>query len=397
MASWISVAGWASAAQRLWGEAWIVTPRGILTPDEIVAIASDPRLRRPHAKSSWRRVIPAILKTAMKDLRKAAQARRFREAAVEGPWRARPPRFVWQRHDLFHTAGLVAARSLRRPLVLFVPALIVREASTWGVRRRGWAGFLEAQGERPQIRSADLVACGSREIAEGVTRMGVHPERVIVTPNGVDTHRFSPDRSGARVRGRLGLEDRFVIGWTGSFRRFHGLDMALEAMRILQEDIPEAALLLVGDGLDRPRIERLARDLGLHNVLMPGAAPYQEIPEHIAAMDVALVTDRGDDEYHYSPLKLREYMACGKAVVAASVGEVGRWLTDGRDALLVESGDAPSLARAIRKLYEDPDRRRALGSSALQKVVSEATWEVQLQRIDTALRRLTGVGTGTPS
>ena len=79
--------------------------------------------------------------------------------------------------------------------------------------------------------------------------------------------------------------------------------------------------------------------LGLRNVVMTGTVGYLEIPEHVAAMDVAVITDRGTGSFHYSPLKLREYMAAGKAVIAPRIGEMARWLADGEDAVLVESGD----------------------------------------------------------
>jgi glycosyltransferase involved in cell wall biosynthesis len=326
------------------------------------------------------------VKTGLKDVRKMAEARRFRDAGKGGPWISEDVRFVWQRHDLFHDAGLVAARDLDRPLVVFTPALIVHEAAGWGVRRPGWQDMLEKRAEAPMLQAADLVACGSDEIAEQVRRLGVSSDRILVTPNGVDPEMFSPDRTGTEVRPRLGLEGRYVIGWVGSFRRFHGLEMALEAMREIESRIPEATLLLVGDGLERDRIEETVRTLGLRNVVMTGTVGYLEIPEYVGAMDVAIITDRGTGSFHYSPLKLREYMSAGKPVVAPRVGEMSRWLADGEDAVLIESGDTAALAAALIDLHEQPDKRRRLGAAARQKILDQATWDIQLLRIDAALQ-----------
>jgi glycosyltransferase involved in cell wall biosynthesis len=364
-----------------------MTPDGLMEPEDVMRRASDPQaLRGPPASTSLRRRVPTTVKTGLKDVRKMVEARRFREASQNGRWTSEDVRFVWQRHDLFHDAGLVAARQLDRPLVVFTPALIVHEAAGWGVRRPGWQSLLERTAEAPLLRAANLVACGSDEIAEQVQRLGVSPERLLVTPNGVDPEMFSPDRSGTELRRRLGLEDKYVIGWVGSFRRFHGLEMALQAMRLIESQIPEATLLLVGDGLERDRIEETVRTLGLRNVVMTGTVGYLEIPDYVAAMDVAIITDRGSGSFHYSPLKLREYMSAGNAVIAPRVGEMSRWLSDGDDSVLIESGDTEGLAAALTRLHDDPEMRHRLGVAARQKILQQATWDIQLLRIDAALQ-----------
>jgi glycosyltransferase involved in cell wall biosynthesis len=139
-------------------------------------------------------------------------------------------------------------------------------------------------------------------------------------------------------------------------------------------------LLLVGDGLERPRLESMARELGLRNVVFTGTVPYEKMPRYIAAMHLALVLDPGKGDFHYSPLKLREYMACGRAVLAPRVGQVARFLDDGVDALLIDPGDARDLARAIERVHREPELGRTLGAAARKKVADEGAWDKQVQR-----------------
>jgi glycosyltransferase involved in cell wall biosynthesis len=379
VAVWITASGWAAAARQMWGQAWVVTPEGVLSPEEARGVATGSRLR-PATRPTWKRHVPRPAATLAKDAGRLVRARRFRRAAQRGPWDGSDLVFVWQRHDLFHTAGFEVGRARGCPVILFVDAPTVWEERRWGVRRPGWGKFLERIGELPQFRSADLVACVSEEVAEALVDRDVPEDRVLVTPCVADLGLFTPEANRGALRDELGLRDRFVVGWVGSFRRFHGVELALEAAASLRDSIPNLSLLLVGDGLERPRLETLAQDLGLRDVIFTGTVSYEEMPRYIAAMDLALVLDPGNGEFHYSPLKLREYMACARAVLAPRVGQVGRFLTDGVDAILVDPGDARALARGIEHAYWQPGLREALGAAARTKVAEEGSWDRQVER-----------------
>ena len=273
VAALVSAAGWAGAARRVLGDAWIVTPNGVVDPSDARRSASAPHLTS-RSEQSWRRRVPTPAKTVLKDLRQWQRVRRFR-VDPDGPsQRAHDVSFVWQRHELFQTAGVGLARSLGVPAVLFVPATLVWEARQWDVSRPGWSRLIERTGEQPALRGADLVACGTEVVAEQVVRLGVLEERIIVTPTGVDLGLFADDRDPVPLRRRLGLDARFVVGWVGSFRRFHAMEQAVEALVGMEG----TSLLLVGDGPERPRIERLAHDLGV-SAVFTGTVSHVELPD----------------------------------------------------------------------------------------------------------------------
>jgi glycosyltransferase involved in cell wall biosynthesis len=377
---WMCAAGWASAARRLLGQAWILSPEGVFTPEEALAAASAiaPTNKR---RGGRHRPLLTSLGLVRQDVRQISRARRFRKAALEGPWISSELAFVWQRHQLFHTAGFELARAIRKPLVLFVDAPVVWEQQKWGFKRPGWGRLLELMGEIPQFRTADLVACISGEVASEIQRLGVPEERILVTPNGVDLELFHPGISADPVRDRLGIGEKFVVGWVGSFRPFHSLEIVLEAAQLLQDRIPDLALLLVGDGPERLRMERLAADLNLESVYFPGTIAYSGIPSYIAAMDVCLVADSGTHQFHYSPLKLREYMACGRAVVAPRVGQISRFLTHEVDSLLVEPGDPHAMANAIERLYRNRGLLKGIELAAYKKTSRDGSWHRQVERV----------------
>ena len=109
VAAWVSAAGWASGLRRMLGCAWIITPEGLMTPDELRRRASAATLVS-SASAGWQRRIPVVAKTAAKDAREWRRARTFRSQvtrlAGSGPWRDREVACVWQRHELFHVGRL---------------------------------------------------------------------------------------------------------------------------------------------------------------------------------------------------------------------------------------------------------------------------------------------------
>jgi len=393
IAHWIIAASWAAAARRVLGEAWVLSPEGVFSPEEASRQGSRSALA-PRAPRWWRGAIPPSVEIAIKDARELARARRLRRNLAGSLPGSHEVEFVWQYHAPFHWAGFEIARRLKRPLILHVDAPQVWESRRWGVRRPGWGRLLEASGERPQFRAADLVVCPSEEIAEATRRRGADPGRILVTPNGVDTTVFRPNGSRDGVRDRLGLGDRTIVGWVGSFRPFHGLSLLVETVAGLQRSHAGIALLLVGDGQERPRLEAIVRERRMRDVVITGTVTHEEVSSMIGAMDIAVLPAERDRDFHYSPIKLREYMACGKAIVASHLGEIGGLLSDGLDALLVPAGDGDALTRAIERLANDSVLRQKLGAAARAKAVDELSWDRQLNRVRLALDQRSGSSVG---
>jgi len=388
VAAWVSAAGWATALRNLLGRVWVVTPDGPMEPDELRRRASAATLTSASSPR-WHSWVPRIANTARKDLREWRRARAF-HVDPAGPWQRGDVACVWQRHELFHTAGPRLARALGVPSILFVPAPLVWQAQQWGVRRPGWSRLTEQVGERNPLRSADVVACGSDAVADQVRRIGVDDRRIVITPTGADLELFRslPDRDTARRR--LGLNDRFVVGWVGSFRRFHALGHAVDALAGLDG----ATLLLVGDGPERASVEHLARTRGV-TLQCTGTVGHDDVPGYLAAMDVALVLASSDQPFHYSPLKLAEYLAAGLAVVAPRAGALPTQLHDGVDAMLVTPGDPHELANVLRLLRDDVALRQRLGNAAKSAAGERWSWDhAARQALAAATRAASMSGSG---
>lgn len=380
VAAWLNTAGWATGAGKLGFGSTVITPIGVVDPSRLRHWASQPATT-PRSGNRLAANLPLPLKVAVKDAREWIRAQRFARLVSRADLPKEGMAFVWQRHELFHRAGARLAKRLRCPLVLYVTAPKVWEARSWGAHRPGWGPLVERLGDVGPMRSADLVACVSDEVAEEVRRLGVDRSRILVIPSTVDADLFKPGPDGSDVRRRYSLVGRLVVGWTGSFRSFHGLDLLLDAVDDARQYVPQLVALFVGDGPERVRLQAEAERRGLKGaVRFIGTVPQAELPDVLSAFDVAVVSGRSDQTFHYSPLKLWEYLAMARAVIAPSAGSLPRLLENGVHAILVKPGDAHSLARAIVKLADNPSLRLRLGRAG--RVLAEtASWTHQLKRV----------------
>jgi len=295
---------------------------------------------------------------------------------------------IYERYAFGNTAGVFAARRLELPLVLEVNSPMVLELSR--TRGLGMPRVAERM-ERHIFQSADLVCVVTQVLRDMLVEMGVAPERLLVTPNGVHPELYAhPDRAAAlRDLGLAEGDGGCVLGFVGYYRDWHRLDLVLEALAT--PALADARLVLVGEGPAHDALERRARELGLAaRVHFAGPRPHDRVPGLLAAFDVALVPAINP---YASPLKLYEYLAAGLAVVAPDQPNLRECLVDGENALLVPPGDGPALTAALARLAGAADLRRRLGERARETIRErDLTWRGNARRVVEAVERLRAGG-----
>jgi len=213
----------------------------------------------------------------------------------------------------------------------------------------------------------------------------VETNRIAVIQNGVDVEEFNPDISGRDVRRKLGLENRFVVGFVGSFRPWHGIDYLIAVGEKVVPRLPNALFLLVGDGADRPLYEKKVKEMGIESHFhFAGRVAHAEVPQYLGSMDVVIAPIAKKSflgGFHGSPLKIFEYMAMAKSVIAPPLGQTCEVIQDGISGLLIDSEDTPKLAHAILNLHQDPALRKRLGQNARTKVMQQYTWGINASKV----------------
>lgn len=310
-------------------------------------------------------------------------ARRARAALAANPALARalhahgPFDLVYERYSLWSHAAMEYARDIGCPGLLEVNAPLIEEQR----EHRGLA--LPDQAERVAGRvfaAASALAAVSPAVAAYLEARPEAHGRVHVVANGVDTARFA-DATADHTASPPG--DAPIVGFVGTLKPWHGLDTLVEAFSLLHDRHGvQARLLVVGDGPGRTMLESaFTRPALAGRATLTGAVDPARMPGLLAAMDIAVAPYPALEQFYFSPLKIYEAMAAGRAVVASRVGHLDSVLEHDRDGWLVDPGNPAALAQALTILLADGDLRRRLGAAAQRRAQKEYDWDAVVGRL----------------
>jgi len=211
--------------------------------------------------------------------------------------------------------------------------------------------------------------------AEYVRSLGVAAERIAVIPNGVDTALFAP-QDGAHSS-----NERPTLLYLGTLAAWQGVELLLAALPLVLEK-QAIRLRVVGRGRKdrRKSLQKRVRKSGLaESVVLEGALPHDTIPQVVnqAAVCVAplMFNDRNVTQ-GCCPIKVLEYMACRRPVVAANLPVVRELVRDGVEALLFEPDDVDDLTRCLLRLLEDAELAERLAANGYERARREFTWDI---------------------
>jgi len=251
--------------------------------------------------------------------------------------------FLFEVRDLW-PAFAIQVGVLRHPLLI--------RASLW------LEGFL--------YRHADQLMVNSPGFSEHVKSRGA--KRVALVPNGTDASMFDPYSDGGAFRQAHGLAGKFVALYAGAHGLSNDLGVVLQAAQRL-EDRPEIAIVLLGDGKDKPNLVAQAAQMGLKNVHFLPPVPKNLMGEALAAADACIAILKPVPMYAtVYPNKVFDYMAAGRPVILAIEGVIRQVIEGANGGICVPPGDPDALAEAIRALADDPTKGRSLGTNARRYV-----------------------------
>ena len=337
-------------------------------------------------KARIKRKVPRLLWETVKDFRLQQHDRKAKRKLLAAI-RDFQPDMIYERGYYMMLSGIEAAKESDIFHVFEMNApypeeRILMEGSSLLLTKAG-------KNEQIQLNQSDLIVVVSTALLDYTkARLNGNGDKIIVTPNAID---IAPQVSSPAEKNMLKKrwnipEDATVFGFVGSIFPYHGVDKLIDAFNRLLKTHAGIHLLIVGNGHALNSLRRQVMDLGIHdNVSFTGGVSYVEAPDFIQIMDVAVMAN---SNWYGSPVKIFEYGAAEKAIIAPDVSPLRDALKNGIDGILV-TPDQENLVRAMITMLEDLPLRDRMAKHFKEKVIAEHTWDLMSERIlETAKKML---------
>ena len=284
------------------------------------------------------------------------------EQALGAAHSSGPIGLVYERYALGCGSAGRFAKAHGLPHILEVNAPLLDEAETHRGRARS---DQDEATERAILCSATLLMVVSQPLAEWLIKLGVPAERIVISPNAVDTELFKPRRRP------LASDAPFVLGFHGRLRPWHGFSTLVDVIEQLVDRGHPVRLELIGRGDFAAEVEGRLPDESWSHV---GWVPHDEVGLHVARFDAMALTYPKDAPCYFSPLKLLEAMACGVVPVVPALGDLESVVRHGENGLVYPAGDDDQLTESIERLMMEKPLRNALAIAAVE-TAQDRSWQ----------------------
>ena len=290
-------------------------------------------------------------------------------------------------------AGARAAKALGIPSIYEIRGFWHLTQST---KRLGYEGSdhynLTERLEIETAKMSDHVFTITKALKDILIENGISENKITVLPNAVDPSKFNISKKDKRLEKELDFQNKVVIGYIGSFVKYEGLDLLLEASSILKNKLGDCfRLLLVGDGDMMKNLRNMARFLQLEDIIIfTGRVSHKEVNRYYSLIDIAPLPRKGFRVCELvSPLKPFEAMGAGKVLITSSVEALAEIIDDGKTGFVFEKDNAEDLADKLELVILDKELRKQIGNNANKWVIENHSWDVISKRVIDVYQKLT--------
>jgi len=229
-------------------------------------------------------------------------------------------------------------------------------------------------------RKSDFVVTISNAMKKDLVSRGITDTRISVVPNGVDVSSFRLEIKNNELISSLGLKNKFIFGYLGTFYDFEGICDLIDAIYRLHKQGEKVALLLVGGGETESAVQEKLDAINGDYIIFPGKIPHEEVSDYYSLMDAMIYPRKSTRITEMTtPLKPLEAMLFGKPVICSSVGGLLE-LVGYENALFFPPGNHDILLKCCRALIHDPIMRKKLSIKGRNRAINEKSWDTIVEK-----------------
>jgi len=284
---------------------------------------------------------------------------------------------IYERYFLFSIASIIISRKKSIPIIYEVndSSFLPRQRQLIFIKI---ANFLE----RKVLSMADSLVTVTNHFKSQLVAAGIPRNKISVSHNAVDLDIFDPHN--VKDVDVSSPPNRLIIGYVGFFGKWDALEKLIHHYAEVHSQFQETHLLLVGSGPEEPNLRKTITDLGLQsNVTITGTVPHKDIPFYIDKMDICIIFGH---ERYTSPVKLFEYMAMSKPVLAPSCEGIKEVIEHGKNGMLFEKDNEDHFLFVLKQMIENRDLLESLGATARIDVLGKYTWSKNVLRIENVFK-----------
>lgn len=330
-----------------------------------------------QTKGVVKRALPSVVWESMKDYALLRKDKLFVKVLSDVLVKEQPD-LIYERANYLQLSGVNVAAALGMPHILEINAPYVEERRTCATS----TSIYEQQAnvvEKKQISRTGRAVVVSKALRDHfVEKHRISPRKFTVVPNAVDPVKMKPDMQRVSdIVLNYELQGKFVIGFVGSLFKWHGVDRLIRAFKVLSNTHPNIVLLVVGDGEIMPELQVLSASLEIEaRVVFTGNVPHKDVANFIETMQITVLPN---SHWYGSPVKIFEYGAMGKPIVAIKNWPVREVMVPNEDGLLIRT--EKELVHQLERLIANPALRQKIARAFQQKVLKEHTWVRNVDRV----------------
>lgn len=286
-------------------------------------------------------------------------------------------------------AGALICRLRRKPFVYDIQDLWPDSVAQSGMLSQPTVMRLIGACCRLIYRSAAHIVVLSHGFRRMLLSRGVPEQKITVIHNWCDEEAIRAAAADAALARRLGMEGKVNVVFAGNMGKVQALETLLQAAALLRDE-PQVQFLLVGDGTDRPALQRAAEQQGLENVRFVERMPMSEVGGVLSLADALLVHLEDDPLFRITiPSKTQAYLCVGKPILMGVAGDAAAIVERHRAGICFASSNPEAMAEAVRSFLRlSPEERRQMGERARAAYVEEMSLQVGTAKTEAVLERV---------